>query len=76
MDPVFKDFLLDTCYNPHRSSLYLFLESSVKQFDEQILLPVVLGIVEHRQDDILHEPVSLVLGHLKDELGKVCGVGL
>ena len=51
--------------------LYLFLEGRVKELDEEVLFPVVLGVVEHCQDHILHEPVGTVLRHLKDQLGKV-----
>ena len=34
------------------------------------------GIVEHGEDDVLHEPVGLALRHLKDQLGKVVRIGL
>ena len=57
-------------------SLNLLLESRDEELDKQVLLPVVLCIVEHSQNHILHEPVGPVLRHLKDELGKVVGVGL
>ena len=56
--------------------LNFFLQSCVKQLDEQVLFPVVLGVVKHSQDDILHKPVCPALRHLKDQLGKVGGVGL
>ena len=52
-------------------SLYLFTECSLKQLDEQVLLSVVLCIVEHGQDHVLHEPVGLVLRHLKQQLSQV-----
>ena len=50
----------------HMHSLNLLLESSVKELDEQVLFPVILSVVEHRQNHILHEPIGSVLGHLKD----------
>lgn len=57
-------------------SLYFFLQCSIKELDEQVLFPVVLGIVEHSQDDIFHKPVGPVLRHLKYQFGKVGGVSL
>ena len=57
-------------------SLNLLLECRVKELDEQVLLPVVLCVVEHRQDHVLHEPVGPVLRHLKDQLRKVGWVSL
>ena len=56
--------------------LNFFLKGGVKQLNEEVLFPVVLGIVEHSQDHILHKPVSPALRHLEDQLGKVGGVGL
>ena len=58
------------------NSLNFLLQGSLKEFDKQKLLPVVLGIVEDRQDDILHEAVRLALRHLKDQFGKVVRMGL
>ena len=58
------------------NSLNFLLQGSLKEFDKQKLLPVVLGIVEDRQDDILHEAVRLALRHLKDKFGKVVRMGL
>ena len=51
--------------------LYLFPECSLKQLDEQVLLSVVLCIVEHSQDHVLHESVGLVLRHLKQQLSQI-----
>ena len=56
--------------------LYLFLQCCIKELDEQVLFPVVLGIVEHSEHYVLQEPVCPALRHLKDQLGKVSGVGL
>lgn len=57
-------------------SLNLLLECGVEEFDEEILFSVVLCVVEHRQDDVLHKPVGPVLRHLKDQLGEITWVGL
>ena len=61
-------------YDTH--SLDLLLQCCIEQLDEQVLLSVVLGVVEHGQNDVLHEPVCLVLRHFKDQLGKVDRVSL
>lgn len=57
-------------------SLNLLLESSVKELDQQVLLPIVLSVVEHGQNHVLHESIGTVLRHLKDQLSKVVWVGL
>lgn len=53
-----------------------FPESSLKQFDQQILFTMILSIVEHSQNDILHETCRLALWHFKNQLGKITRVSL
>ena len=52
------------------------MRGSVNELDEQVLLSVVLGVVEHCQHHTLHESVGTILGHLKDQLGKEVRVRL
>ena len=57
-------------------SLYLLPKRSLKQPHQKVLLTGVLSIVQYCEDHVLHELVRSAGGHLKDQLGKVAGVGL
>lgn len=57
-------------------SLDLLLESRLKEFEQEVLLTLVGGVVVQREDHCVHELGGLVLGHLEDELGQVGWVGL
>ena len=56
--------------------LNLLLQCSLKQFGQQELLPVILGVIEHSENHILHESVGLALRHLEDQFRKVVWIGL
>lgn len=53
-----------------------FIESSFEEFEQQILLSLVGGIVVQGEDHSVHKLCGLVLGHLEDELRQVGRVGL
>lgn len=57
-------------------SLDFLLQRRLEQPKQQVLLPLVGCIIVEREDDRVHEFGGLILGHLKDQLGQVCGVGL
>ena len=54
-----------------RSSLDLFLQGGLEEFQQQVLLPLVGRVVVQGEDHRVHELGGLVLGHLEDELGQV-----
>lgn len=59
-----------------RSVLDLLLERRLEEPQQQVLLSLVGGVVVKREDHRVHELGGLVLGHLKDQLGQIGGVGL
>lgn len=61
---------------PPRPLLDLLLERRLKEPQEQVLLPLVGGVVVQCEDDGVHELGGLVLGHLKNQLCQIGGVGL
>lgn len=58
------------------SLLDLLLKGCLKEPQEQVFLTLVGGIVVESEDHRVHELGGLVLGHLKDQLRQVGGVGL
>lgn len=56
--------------------LDLLLERGLKEPQEQVLLSLVGRIVVEGEDHRVHELGGLVLGHLKNQLGQIGGVGL
>lgn len=56
--------------------LDLLLERGLKEPEEQVLLTLVGCVVVEREDYRVHELGGLVLGHLKNQLRQVGGVGL
>lgn len=55
---------------------HFFPEGGLEQFDQQILFTVVLGIVEHSENDVLHKTCRLALRHFKNQLGKITRISL
>lgn len=58
------------------SVLDLLLERRLEEPQQQVLLALVGGIVVEGEDHRVHELGGLVLGHLKNQLGQIGGVGL
>ena len=58
------------------SLLDLLLQGCLEEPQEQVLLTLIGGIVVESEDHRVHELGGLVLGHLKDQLRQVGGVGL
>lgn len=56
--------------------LDLLLECCLKEPQEQVLLSLVGRIVVQCEDHRVHELGGFVLGHLKNQLGQVGGIGL
>lgn len=59
-----------------RDSLDLLLQCRLEELEQQVLLPLVGGIVVQREDHRVHELCGFILGHLENELGQVGRVGL
>lgn len=59
-----------------RDSLDLLLQRRLEELEQQVLLPLVGGVVVQREDHRVHELGGFILGHLEDELGQVGRVGL
>ena len=47
------------------------MQSRLEEFEEQVFLTLVGGIVVQGEDHRVHELGGLVLGHLEDQLGQV-----
>jgi hypothetical protein len=58
------------------SLLDLLLQGGLEEFEQQVLLSLVGGVVIQGEDHRVHELSGLILGHLEDQLGQVGGVGL
>lgn len=60
----------------NRASLDLLLQGGLEELGQQVLLPLVGGVVIQREDHRVHELGGFVLRHLKDQLGEIRRVGL
>ena len=56
--------------------LDLFLQSSFEKLEQQVLLPLIRGIIVQCEDNRVHELRGLVLWHLENQLSQVRRFGL
>lgn len=56
--------------------LDFLLQSSHEEFEQQIFLSLVRGIVVQGKDDSVHKLCGFVLGHLEYQLGQIGWIGL
>lgn len=57
-------------------SLDFLLQSSLEEFEQQVFLSLIRGIVVQGKDHSVHKLSRLILGHLEDQLGQVRWIGL